>query len=392
MKKWVLGALVILMLAGFVGAASIILEYPGNVSSGSVFPINLTLINFSNGVHDIKIDITNSSDDTDRLSEIWNGTVWTSTNYYVKSAMNTSVSNNSVFLLNITRNYNGSGDIMVRVDSTANTFSGYFLNITPRIVPPCIQQTTCTNSSCTNGNITQTCITTNATCSNSTSYQNFSCSSSGSTSITLSLSWTEEDIINGEEFEIEVNAENLESDEDYDVMVWIEDGNGDRISQRYGNYSRKEMAWKSGTYWAYAFLEDGDESKRIKIRIDGDYGDFSGEATIKAKIQKYVSSGDSADLDTFEDNIEVLAADEDADADNSSTNSIASSASSSASSSGAIKLGSAGSDKDSEEELESSGQSSIIYKSKNEYIREYAIYGFSLLCVGLIIMLLIDKK
>ena len=36
--------------------------------------------------------------------------------------------------------------------------------------------------------------------------------------------------------------------------------------------------------------------------------------------------------------------------------------------------------------------SSIIYKSKSEYIKEYAIYGFSLLCIGLIILLLMDKK
>jgi len=60
--------------------------------------------------------------------------------------------------------------------------------------------------------------------------------------IYFEIDWKDEDIVNGEEFEIEVKAFNLK-DELYDLKVWIEfKGNDTVISDRY---DAEEEEWKS---------------------------------------------------------------------------------------------------------------------------------------------------
>lgn len=202
--------------------------------------------------------------------------------------------------------------------------------------------------------------------------------------ISIELSWDEEDIINGGEFEISIKAENLES-EDYDVMVWIENEDDECISERYGNYSNEEIKWADGKKWAYAFLENGDEREDIKIRIDEDY---EGDGTIYVKIREH---GKTTELDSWQGDIEILESEEIIEEEEEEEEEVTASTKVISSSSETIKLGSSSSSINSDDKTTKS-ENSILYKSKNEYIREYLVYGFALLCIGFIALLLIDKK
>jgi len=261
-------------------------------------------------------------------------------------------------------------------------------NCTTSQTQSCIATSTCSNSSCTNGNITQTCINTLSNCTNSTTTQKINCSNSGTTnpSIFLNLTWTNEEIINSENFNIEVKAFNL-LNYNYDLKIWLEFKNNETvISDRY---DENEEGWKSGTYFVTGFFsENGNKTKDIMLRLREDYTNFSGEARIFAKLRM-----DNGIINQVNYTITLLEKTE-SDIDDSlltTSNSPTNITSENTNESSIIKIGS----KTSKVIGETEGiktEKSTIYKSKNEYIKEYAIYGFAILCVLLIILLLIDKK
>jgi len=193
--------------------------------------------------------------------------------------------------------------------------------------------------------------------------------------VTLHIDWVDEEIINGEEFEIEIEIDNME-DKIYNIKVWIENDDGDVMTDRYDS---GEEEWKSGIYYVDDFFEGPeDDNRKIKLRFSDDYNDFDGDVTIFAKLE-----GESK----IEENIEVLESETVAVEDDfipieSTTTEITENTTSQT-----IKLG----DSKNSSELSSEKDDSIIYKSKNEYIKEYSIYGFALLCIGLIVLLIIDK-
>jgi hypothetical protein len=211
--------------------------------------------------------------------------------------------------------------------------------------------------------------------------------------ILIGLEWNEDDIVNGEEFEITVNVENLESGEDYDIIVQILNEDDDIISETYGDHGEDEDNWEtSKNYVLEVFSGSGDKDDDIKIRIDSDYSDFSGDATIIGKVRE---TGGSI-KDEFEDDIEVLEGDGSSDSDSDSSSSSSGSTSSRTSSTSSnrtsassdiitLGAGTANSKKTSQ------NNNSTIYKSKNEYIKEYAPYAFGGLCIFLIALLLLDR-
>ncbi len=256
--------------------------------------------------------------------------------------------------------------------------------------PTCPAGYTCTNSSCANNIITQTCINATANCTNMTLMQNFSCSSSNNSGLYIELSWTDDEIINGKEFEADVKAYNLGS-YDYDIKVWLEFySNSTIISERYDG---ADDGWKSGTYYISKFFTgSGNKTKSINLRVKDDYNNFYGDAKIFAKIRK---NGDSDVLDDYESTIELLE-EASSDSQNSSDNAAVllsnttnSAASASNNAGGIIVLGGGGNNSSSNST--SQAKNSMVYKSKSEYIKEYAPYAFGLLCIFLIIMLLIEK-
>lgn len=310
-----------------------------------------------------------------------------------------SLYNNSLLLSNFTWtssltstgkswSYNGSGwqnciptpgaanncsQQQAQANSTNSTCTPYYGN--------CGDWGTCSGTS-----QTRTCINRTIACINNSVTETQSCSVTPV--LYVDLNWTEEPV-NGQDFDILVNAYNLGS-YDYDIRIWLQPVSNDTvISERYDGQNDE---WKSGVYYINKiFSGAGNRSNNIKLRINGDYPNFFGGANIYAKIRK---NGDDTVLDDYQHSIEIL---EKASTDNStsSTSNLdlsesaidSSSNTSNSVSEGVIILG-----KQKNTSTSSSNQNvnSIIYKSKNEYIKEYAPYAFSLLCISLIIVLLVE--
>jgi hypothetical protein len=198
------------------------------------------------------------------------------------------------------------------------------------------------------------------------------------------LNWTDNRIINSDEFKIEVQAFNL-IDDQYDIKVEIHFNENDTgISERY-NESDKE--WKSGEYYVNGFFSvSGNKTKDISIRLKTDYKKFYGSAKIDVKLRKSGSV-----ISEKEYPIYIIKK-----VETSSTEIISVQPLSTATAQntpeptpGVILLGSS---KNNAATQTSKLENSIIYKSKSEYIKQYAPYAFGLMCVIIIIMLLIDKK
>lgn len=136
---------------------------------------------------------------------------------------------------------------------------------------------------CSGTSKSRTCTNTSASCANTTWTETQSCSSNSG--LYIEVNWNNEEIINGKEFDIEVNGYNL-GDYDYDVRVWLEfEENSTIISERY---DANASEWSSGIYYADKFLSgDGNKSRNIKVRINTNYENFYGDAKILAKIRKH---------------------------------------------------------------------------------------------------------
>jgi hypothetical protein len=306
-------------------------------------------------IYDVKIDITNSSGD--RIARIFNGSDWQSTYNYVNRAINISLQNYSSFLLNITQLYNGSASmaVKVRAGSSVESFSGYSLNIIYK------------NETQSQENQTQQ----NQTQNQSQQDQE------QEAGIYLELEYDEE-VKNGKEFEVKIFAYNLQ-DKSYDAKIYIAFDNSSIISETY-NENREE--WKSSTYYVNDVLRGpGNKSKSLELRISSEYENFKGNAKIKARIR---ASGETY-IAEFEDEIEILEKELGGEGEDTGKD--------------------AGTETNETATLENSTTSIIRlnnpksiktraireYKSKTQYIKEYAIYGFALFCVFIIILLIIKK-
>jgi len=345
MKKQIL-ILLCIFLIGFVNASNISIDYPDNVNYGEEFSVDVELIGYE-GIYDVKIDILNSTGD--RLSEIDNNGEWRSTHYYVEDAIDTSSSNISSFSLNITQKYEGEANINVKIrDTSIDSYEDYLINI---------------------------------------DFQDEDASSITYDPVEIILDWDDEDIINGEEFEIEIYIENLE-DEDYDLKLWIEFEDEDIvISDRYDD---NEDEWKSGSYYiSNVFSGPGEDEEKIKLRIREDYRDYEGWAIIYAKLR-----GE----ETFDEDIEILKQEEDGDDDQEEDGDDEDNEESNNQDIDNNPVGNTDNEailliRNNDNQTEDiKTDNNIIYKSKNQYIKEYAIYGFTFLCIILIILLLIDRK
>lgn len=112
-----------------VSAQNIILIYPDEVEINKEFKVELELINFSDDIYDVKIDIFGN---TERIANILNNGVWKSTYYYVQDAIDYSANNKESFSLKITKEYAGIGKIDVVLRNSKDKlikFAGYEINI-----------------------------------------------------------------------------------------------------------------------------------------------------------------------------------------------------------------------------------------------------------------------
>jgi hypothetical protein len=372
---------------GGILAENITLEYPNEVIAGSPFFINVTLINFSLGSYDIKIEIFNNTlTSQNRLSEFYNLDTWQSTYYYAKNLINNSNNNQSSLILNISKIFNQSANLNVFIrkngSSTSKEFNGYLINIQMPITI-LYNNSNSTNSS---NNTNQTNITNQNNTAINVNANN------DSNKPYIRLSWNDEELINKEEFEITLYGYNLE-DKKYDLRIWLQKKDNDTsISERYGLYNGEEI-WRNGLYYISEFFySKGNLTKNVRLRLLDKYSSNYGSFVILAKIRE--SQSQKVINQTSED-IEIL---EEID----KTQSLLSNNSLNSSYENIITLGSLDNTGENNNEIIVLGKSkqdikplienSIIYKSKNEYIKEYAPYAFSLICIFLIIILIIDKQ
>tara|TARA_Y100000310_G_C20694971_1_gene824991 strand:- start:2387 stop:3442 length:1056 start_codon:yes stop_codon:yes gene_type:complete len=332
------------------GAENITFTPPSSVNYGESFDVNLELINFIPGIYDIKIDITNSGGD--RIGEIYDGENWITSYQFVDEAIDTSESNSSSLSLNITESYEGVANLTVKIRENGNPSSSQEYGVYQTSVSIPEDQ------------------------------------GPEPEEVRVEVSWDDEDIENGKDFDITINVFNLE-DKSYDFKIWIEGEEGDEyedtvISDRYGEDSDGDDEWKSGTYWIYnLFVGPGDKRKKVELRIRDDYENFHGDARLFFKLE----------FGSEEDNyIEILRKEK---------SQISDSQSSSQSSSDSMREAVIQSMQNTTPSIEviSLGrkaedlkeQSNILYQSKNELIKKFAIYGFALFCVILVGLLAFEK-
>lgn len=107
---------------------NIVFSYPSAANYGETFSVDLKLINFSIDSYDVKIDLLNSSNS--RIAKILNNGEWKSTYYYINQAINNSITNQSLFSLNITSIYNGAAIINITLKSGKSwKFGPYNLDV-----------------------------------------------------------------------------------------------------------------------------------------------------------------------------------------------------------------------------------------------------------------------
>lgn len=201
-------------------------------------------------------------------------------------------------------------------------------------------------------------------------------SPSQTASVDLELDWNEEDIVNGKEFELDVDVYNLES-KDYDMRVYITFKNNTLISEIYHEEDEK---WRSGSnYVVGVFSGSGNKSETFSLRIKEKYEHFYGDVKIVAKIRE---TDTRSVKDSVTENMELLEEDaggdddereEEDDEDEEEDNSAAMTG-------GVIRLGER---KEDNEE----NKKGVIYESGSEKVKKYAIYGLNLILIVILILL-----
>lgn len=204
--------------------------------------------------------------------------------------------------------------------------------------------------------------------------------------ISINIEFDEDKIINGEEFKIKVKAYNLKS-QIYNFKIWIKEEDKETvISDRYGEDSNGKDVWKSSNYYIYnLFKGPGDKTESIKLRIRENNRDFKGDAEICFKINGVSESEDCESIEILEKEEEVNKS------DTEEIKTIAKSNESTTLISGeVIKLRGLES-KETITNNQKDINNNVVYESKNEKIKIYAIIGFAGLCLGLAILMIFKK-
>ena len=204
--------------------------------------------------------------------------------------------------------------------------------------------------------------------------------------IYLEAEWYGDDILNTEDFDIEIKVYNLE-DKDYNLRVWIEPEDEDKIIS--DRYDPKNDEWKSGKYYIDKFFSGpGNKSEDILLRLREEEDDFKGYAVLKAKLENedYTLERSIKILEPEKNEEDTI--DNDADSGSQGDSNIQDTQQETATITGdIIKLG----DRSKLQKQESSEEKGIVYESGSEKVKKYAIYGLNAILI-VIIILLVKKK
>jgi len=356
------------------------LNYPSSVNFCEENNFDLTMNNFPDDIYDVRIGVL---EDSNRIARIWNGNEWQSTYYYIIGAMNTDQINSKTFKLNITSCYTGIANVEVKIrDSKGKTYA--FNNYTVNVIGNCNNNNAINNSNNNNDN-------------ESSSDENTNDNSDSNEDISLNIDWSG-DMINGNDFDVNIKADNL-LDKSYDVKVYIYDSDKNKpISQVYFDNN-----WISSTSYINEFLEGpGHTSKTLKLRIKDSFKDFEGEATIDVRLREH---GKTVYMKEIEASTEITPPDITSQSTTDTTNSPIDNYIDNSiipvkqkqenineipTSDEIIHIGNS---KIQSESIKS--KKNIVYESKNESIKKYSIYSFTVLLViflGFLVLLNLKKK
>ena len=338
----------------------------GTVITSSPSP---TFNDFNEDLYHVKIEIKNEGN---HLNQIFGNNEWYPQNRWVYNATNISETNNSTFKLNISEDFEGSADLIVKIKSQSFTeiqSIGYTIDIS---MPPENQNT---DPDPDTGSESQ---------------------------IYFEFEWDEYEIINTKKFDIDVDGFNLD-DEKYDVKIWIENDDDVIISEIYDendDSDDEEDRWQSGLYYVNDILSgEGDDSDKAELRLKEDYDDFIGDANIFIKIRD--EDGDiifeeDKSIDILENEDEEPEEDENSEDDETALMERAMalrkemSEQNSSVTGQVIRLGSKINDGDKKTE-DIKSKNSIIYESSTEKIKKYSVFGFAFLCMMLSVLLIKEK-
>lgn len=200
--------------------------------------------------------------------------------------------------------------------------------------------------------------------------------------IYLKLDWNDNRIVNGQEFNIKVNAFNLKN-RNYDVKLYIyESDKNTPISQTRD----QNFKWISSSLYVKDFFSGpGNESDSIKLRINEKNNALEGGATIVARIRESRTSyyiEEQEDIFIYKSkSLNQKTTDNNLDRDLESNDNLNQAYEESSIIGEAIKLG-------ANKETETiKTQNNIVYESKNEIIKKYSIYWFIILIIIFLILL-----
>jgi hypothetical protein len=198
-----------------------------------------------------------------------------------------------------------------------------------------------------------------------------------------------------EEFECNVNVENFTGS--YDLKIELTDG-GENIAQIFDISSDK---WKSAYYYLTGFIDEGDagSDKEVKLKITGQVdGDINGLLKLRQdskitsfdfEIGVFGGGGDSVDEDN-EEKEDVGEVDEEDETNNNQEDENTENEESTEQNENIINLNP---QHENKQNTQTSGDSDgeVVYESKDEKIRKYAIYGFAFFLILIIVFLLIRR-
>jgi hypothetical protein len=339
---WILKSIIFLVIflnVGFIiGSENITVDFPEEVIVGEEFDIEILLQNFSESSYDIKLEIVNG---THNIADVqWDG-VWSSTFFWIEDAINTSEKNKETFLMRIEEEYSGKVELVVKIrnQDVSLEFDEYefevlFLG----------------------------------------EYE------AGEDEIFLEMSWDDEDIVNyGEEFDVLIEATHLRENE-YDVRVWITFEDNDTVISE--TYNEEEDTWISGNFYVNElFKGPKDARERITLRLKEEYDAYIGDAKLYFKLRDHVQIEESIEILAYKireeivsEPVEVIEEVEDIVIEND----------------GVILLGAVIDTVNASSESIKSTQY-VVYESASEKMKQYAVYGFALLCVVLCVLFAWNK-
>lgn len=198
-----------------------------------------------------------------------------------------------------------------------------------------------------------------------------------------------------EEFSVSLNLENFSSD-NYDIKLDIV-SNGERIAQIY-DYSLDK--YKSTYYFINDAIKTNEKKVDLKLKI---IKEFSGNAGISVKVRDSKGTTDSfsgyeiklnSENQIVKEKKQVIEPNQEIKKEikpiNNSNQNL-----------NEINLNNDNNDMIKNQEkviyltpqnIKNLSGNEILFESRNEKIKKYAIYGFAIFCILLIVLLILDKK